>query len=207
MCHLYFIKHSFKWHIFKTHCTQTRLSNTHHNILPYWTLSTIPPENIIASDGWWEYQSRVTEGFQGRQLLLYPLHVNQLPLASMETSITEKVSHVCRTRHEHRYVISCHTDWCVTIPALNMKYTSWIQITVSIQFSLKFINDSVSFPVMASCQCWQRSKTTRKRDKLNYRKISHIRHTNSQNFTDSRLVLQLPLPNPLKPGIKSRMKI
>ena len=40
-----------------------------------------------------------------------------------------------------------------------------------------------------------------------YRKISNIRHTNPQNVNDSRLVLQLSLPNPLKPGVKSRMKM
>ena len=39
------------------------------------------------------------------------------------------------------------------------------------------------------------------------RKISNIRYTKSQNFNDSRLVLQLSLPNPLKPGVKSRMEM
>ena len=41
----------------------------------------------------------------------------------------------------------------------------------------------------------------------NYRKISNIRRIKSQNLNVSRLVLQLPLPNPLKPGVKSRMKM
>ena len=40
-----------------------------------------------------------------------------------------------------------------------------------------------------------------------YRKISNIKCENSQNLNDSHLVLQLSLPNPLKPGVKSRMKI
>ena len=39
------------------------------------------------------------------------------------------------------------------------------------------------------------------------RKISNIRRTNSQYFNNSRFVLQLSLPNPLKPGVKSRMKM
>ena len=39
------------------------------------------------------------------------------------------------------------------------------------------------------------------------RKISNIRHTKSQNLNDSRLVLQLPLPNPLESGVKSRMNM
>ena len=40
-----------------------------------------------------------------------------------------------------------------------------------------------------------------------YRKIANIRRTESQNLTVSRLVLQLYLPNPMKPGVKSRMKM
>ena len=38
-----------------------------------------------------------------------------------------------------------------------------------------------------------------------YHKISNIRCTKSQNLNDSNSVLQLSLPNPLKPGVKSRM--
>ena len=40
-----------------------------------------------------------------------------------------------------------------------------------------------------------------------HRKISNISRTNSQNWNDYRLVLQLSLPNPLKPGVTSRMKM
>ena len=40
-----------------------------------------------------------------------------------------------------------------------------------------------------------------------YRKVSNIRRTKSQNLNDSRLVLQLSLPNPLKPCVKLRMKM
>ena len=38
------------------------------------------------------------------------------------------------------------------------------------------------------------------------RKISNIRRTKSQNLNDYPLVLQSSLSNPLKPGVKSRMK-
>ena len=41
----------------------------------------------------------------------------------------------------------------------------------------------------------------------NYCKISNIGHTQNQTLNDSRLIMQLPLPNPLKPGVKSRMKM
>ena len=42
---------------------------------------------------------------------------------------------------------------------------------------------------------------------FNYPKISNIRGTKSQILNDSRLVLQLSAPNPLKPGVKSRLKM
>ena len=40
-----------------------------------------------------------------------------------------------------------------------------------------------------------------------YRQISNISCTKSQNLNVSHLALQLSLPNPLKPGVKSRMKM
>ena len=40
-----------------------------------------------------------------------------------------------------------------------------------------------------------------------YRKISNIRRTKSTNLNATRLVLQLSLPSPMKPGVKSRMKM
>ena len=40
-----------------------------------------------------------------------------------------------------------------------------------------------------------------------YSQIVNIRRTNSQNLNASRLVLQLSLPNLLKPCIKLRMKM
>ena len=43
--------------------------------------------------------------------------------------------------------------------------------------------------------------------KLDYRRISNIRRTESPNLDVSRVVLQLSLPNPIKPGVKSRMKM
>ena len=42
---------------------------------------------------------------------------------------------------------------------------------------------------------------------LDYRKVSNIRRTKYQNLNDSRLVLQLSVPNPLKPSVKSIMKM
>ena len=42
---------------------------------------------------------------------------------------------------------------------------------------------------------------------LTYRKVSNIRRTQNQNLNDSRLNMLWPLPNQLKPGVKSRMKM
>ena len=44
-------------------------------------------------------------------------------------------------------------------------------------------------------------------DGPHYRKISNIRRTKSPHLNVSRLVSQLSLPNPMKPGVKSRMKM
>ena len=40
-----------------------------------------------------------------------------------------------------------------------------------------------------------------------YRQVSNIRRTKSQHLKDSHTVLRLSLPNPLKPDVKSRMKM
>ena len=40
-----------------------------------------------------------------------------------------------------------------------------------------------------------------------YHKIFNISRTKSKNLSDCRLVLQLPLANPLKPGVELRMKM
>ena len=40
-----------------------------------------------------------------------------------------------------------------------------------------------------------------------YRQVSYIRRTKSQHLKDSRTVLRLSLGNPLKPDVKSRMKM
>ena len=41
----------------------------------------------------------------------------------------------------------------------------------------------------------------------NYRKISNIRNTKFKNLNDARFILQLSLSDPLKPGVKLRMKM
>ena len=46
-----------------------------------------------------------------------------------------------------------------------------------------------------------------KNEWMNYCKVSNISCTKSQNLNDSRLVLQLSLPYPLKSGVESGMKM
>ena len=41
---------------------------------------------------------------------------------------------------------------------------------------------------------------------MKYHQTSYINHTKSQNLNVSNLVLEMTLPNPLKPGVKLRMK-
>ena len=68
----------------------------------------------------------------------------------------------------------------------------------SAKFSIlqKYLLDSLNH-----IHIWQVSPLT----EWEYREISIIRRTKSLKLNDSRLVLQLALPNPLKPGVKSRM--
>ena len=42
---------------------------------------------------------------------------------------------------------------------------------------------------------------------VKYYQISNIKHTKSKNWNVSHLILQLSLPNPLKPGAKSIIKM
>ena len=42
---------------------------------------------------------------------------------------------------------------------------------------------------------------------VNWQKISNISRNKSLNLNVSRRVMQLPLPNPMKPGVKSIMKM
>ena len=42
---------------------------------------------------------------------------------------------------------------------------------------------------------------------VQYRKVSKIRRTAYQNLNDSRLIMQLSVPNPLKQSVKPIMKM
>ena len=71
------------------------------------------------------------------------------------------------------------------------------------QSSLK----SSDIHLKAMPQAIPQSSTTKISLKITYRKVSNIRRSICQNLNDSRLVLQLSVPNPLKPSVKSIMKM
>ena len=60
--------------------------------------------------------------------------------------------------------------------------------------------------MMSSSENTGRAKRVRSRDP-SYRKISNISRSKSPNVIVPRLVLQLSLPTPIKPGVRSRMKM
>ena len=80
----------------------------------------------------------------------------------------------------------------------------WICFTIPITVSLLLvIHNPLS---IVNCPCWEHDITSL-RTINNYRKTSSISRTKSQNLNVSHIVLQLSLPNPLKPGVKSSMKM
>ena len=79
----------------------------------------------------------------------------------------------------HYDLIACLNDFLMGLNICNMNW-SWIFET---------------YPHMHPHFMW------------NYHKTSNIRRTKYQNINVSRVVLQLSLPNPLKPGVKSIMRM
>ena len=75
-------------------------------------------------------------------------------------------------------------------------YTIYIYVYIYIYTKGRFIH-SYSVTVISPSLCWFDI----------YRHIYSIRRTKLQNWCVYRLVLPLSLPNPLKPDIKSRMKV
>ena len=96
---------------------------------------------------------------------------------------------------------------------LNVNYDIFLQI--SLKFNPKGHIDNMSRLVkvmtrhQTSIKLWPEPMVTKIYTAIlhDYCKISNISHTKSPNLTVSRLVLQLSMPNPMKPGVKSRMKI
>ena len=105
-------------------------------------------------------------------------------------------------------------NWTWSVTSRRRRSPTWRTVsTSSLRRSRLNMRASTtpSRPSLGNCapQNLRLMKSHRKRDRYgnNYCKISNIRRTKSQNLTDSRLVLQLCLSNPLKPSVKSRMKM
>ena len=71
-----------------------------------------------------------------------------------------------------------------------------------------FPNMILSTCIIITYPAWaEYDKLTGRPLMLIYRQVSNIRRTKSQHLKDSRTDLRLSLPNPLKPDIKSKMKM
>ena len=84
--------------------------------------------------------------------------------------------------------LSCFSDWC----SLN-SHSMW-------ECQNNYLSTSIWKPLLSG------TMSASLRDFEDYRQTSNIRCIKSPKLNVCRLVLQLSLPNPLKPGIGSRMK-
>ena len=139
------------------------------------------------------------------------------------------ISHIKR-HNSYRETVSCelshhfmcYTRICIDIPVPCDLCSAWFgarfwgHIKARAHRSLcGSCNDRVSIIVwtvrFSSSPCVQRLLDLKQLYKYVYsciyRKVSNIRRTKSHYLNDSRLVLQLSLPNRLKPGVKSRKKM
>ena len=94
---------------------------------------------------------------------------------------------------------------------LHWKLSKWqlpVQPVMKISSKWRHFCFSVCCPITSAWM--QNMKQHRHRGvspKYRYHQISNISVTKSQNLNVSHLVLQLPFPNLLKPGVKSRMSM
>ena len=107
----------------------------------------------------------------------------------------------CSVKCKYLLLIKLVVDiktWKITlaIPMSERKLNNWICID----------NTDIEFNKTIRVTDKNNSDSSNNRNN-NYRKISNIRRTKSQNWTASHFILQLYLPNPLKPGVKLRMKM
>ena len=114
------------------------------------------------------------------------------------------------TIHEHSLFIGC----CTICMLCNINYVIPIQcgfrINVVDGLSLgtrNILESSVCNHHYIMMHAGQLNSGSVPVTNLLYRKLSNIRRTKSQHLNDSRLILQMSLPNPLKPGVKLRMKV
>ena len=91
--------------------------------------------------------------------------------------------------------ISVHVAICMSVLWINTRVR---YVNTYTWFSSTNVHDSPLEAVQTAAKQLRR---------ITYRQVSDIRRTKSQHLEDSRTVLRLSLPNPLKPDVKSRMKM
>ena len=102
---------------------------------------------------------------------------------------------------------NCDNLWQSLLPHSNVWYSS-LNCVDSFSESTQIGSLSAFLQHYSSmCNCKPNTADAQSRCLSTYRKISSRRPTKYQNVNDPRLTLQLSLPNPLKPGVKSRMKM
>ena len=105
------------------------------------------------------------------------------------------------------YVLCCFCQTTVLSVSEKECHTGYLAVNDKCA-ALVRIEYEGDYPTQQQLSCGGMKKgRAAKVDWSNYRKISNISRTKSENLIFSRLVLQLFVPNPLKPGVKSRMKM
>ena len=111
----------------------------------------------------------------------------------------------------HSQTVMLHSRWSSKgIVCLEEDYITQSKHTALVHFNLRWSYHQILMisvtHVLNSCFTGKYGAIVRT-GKNNYRQTSNISGIKSPNFLVSCLVLELPLSNPLKPGVKSRMKM
>ena len=116
--------------------------------------------------------------------------------------------------HEHLFWSNSHYLSIQTTKSYRSRQFCWCVICVTLAWSVHYFSCSRSTFI----KFWSRARqlsvklvhaqpSWRLINPQTYRQISNISPTQSPNIDVSRLVLQLALLNPLKPGVRLRMKM
>ena len=122
-------------------------------------------------------------------------------MASQITNLTIVYSAVYSGEDQRKYQSSASSAGDRWIPAQMASNAE----NVSIWWRHHDLFD-VWWPFMVWCY-FVRTSADITEEQWYYRQVSNIRRTKSQHLKDSRTVLRPSLPNPLKPDVKSRMKM
>ena len=142
--------------------------------------------------------------------LLTPSTVDNLMITLMSWKIQELLPSIyfTGTINNEQMIIKLEGDsLCYTV-CTGMKNIMAGVISICLspcKSDLQFYSPSNRSVSSSSISQWANTMGTQ--ENMNYRQVSSIRCTISQHLKDSRTVLRLSLWNPLKPDVKSRMKM